>query len=235
MFKKHINFNSEFMTGYVDNQPITFKVITTNSRSICFKIDSKTKEIVLRKGYYCSDDFVFKYISKCLPKYYKYSIDYNNQNVNAICNDYLTIFTNKYPIKIIKSNRKNYYELLNNTIYMHLTSDENRAKVIKKIYEDLAAPFIIKRTQYWAKKMNSLVKKIIFKNINYAFAYYRYSDNSITFSLRSACCSLDAFDYLIIHELSHYFYHNHQTEFWNKVAEFCPNYKELDKKLKQYQ
>ena len=56
--------------------------------------------------------------------------------------------------------------------------------------------------------MNSLVKKIIFKNINYAFAYYRYSDNSITFSLRSACCSLDAFDYLIIHELSHYFYHN---------------------------
>ena len=91
------------MTGYVDNQPITFKVITTNSRSICFKIDSKTKEIVLRKGYYCSDDFVFKYISKYLPKYYKYSIDYKNQNVNAICNDYLTIFTNKYPIKIIKS------------------------------------------------------------------------------------------------------------------------------------
>ena len=25
--------------------------------------------------------------------------------------------------------------------------------------------------------------------------------------------NLDAFDYLIIHELSHYFYHNHQTEF----------------------
>ena len=31
---------------------------------------------------------------------------------------------------------------------MHLTNDDNQAKVVKKIYEDLAAPFIIKRTQY---------------------------------------------------------------------------------------
>ena len=45
--------------------------------------------------------------------------------------------------------------------------------------------------------------------------------------------SLDELDYVIIHELSHLVVFNHSKDFWNVVQKYCPNYKEIRKKLKE--
>ncbi len=39
-------------------------------------------------------------------------------------------------------------------------------------------------------------------------------------------------DYVIVHELSHFVHFNHSKEFWNLVAKYCHNYKEIRKILK---
>ncbi|MBF0532719.1 MAG: M48 family metallopeptidase [Candidatus Omnitrophica bacterium] len=39
-------------------------------------------------------------------------------------------------------------------------------------------------------------------------------------------------DYVVIHELCHLIHHNHSAVFWNKVAEFVPNFKARRKWLK---
>lgn len=44
---------------------------------------------------------------------------------------------------------------------------------------------------------------------------------------------LEEIDYVIIHELSHLVVFNHSKEFWNVVAKYCPNYKEIRKRLKE--
>ena len=41
-------------------------------------------------------------------------------------------------------------------------------------------------------------------------------------------------EYIIYHELSHSVYMNHKPQFWALVEKWCPNYKELKKKLNQY-
>ncbi|MCL2598699.1 MAG: M48 family metallopeptidase [Firmicutes bacterium] len=41
-------------------------------------------------------------------------------------------------------------------------------------------------------------------------------------------------EYVIIHELCHILEHNHSAKFWEKVALFCPGYKQLKKELKGY-
>ena len=42
----------------------------------------------------------------------------------------------------------------------------------------------------------------------------------------------DVIDYVIIHELCHTRVKNHSGAFWLEVEKYCPNYRELRKKLK---
>lgn len=41
-------------------------------------------------------------------------------------------------------------------------------------------------------------------------------------------------DYVLVHELVHVKFKHHQTKFWDEVARFQPDYKELRAKLKKY-
>ena len=41
-------------------------------------------------------------------------------------------------------------------------------------------------------------------------------------------------DYVILHELAHTDYMSHSPEFWNRVAQVCPRYKQCRKELKDY-
>ncbi|MDR4235670.1 M48 family metallopeptidase, partial [Priestia megaterium] len=38
---------------------------------------------------------------------------------------------------------------------------------------------------------------------------------------------------VVIHELCHRVYMNHSKRFWEKIEEFCPNYRQARKWLKQ--
>lgn len=43
---------------------------------------------------------------------------------------------------------------------------------------------------------------------------------------------VECLDYVIIHELSHLLVPNHSSKFWSVVVKYCPNYKEIRKKLR---
>ena len=45
--------------------------------------------------------------------------------------------------------------------------------------------------------------------------------------------SLDIIDTVVVHELAHDFERNHQKGFYEIVYKYCPNYKQLQKKLKR--
>ncbi len=57
----------------------------------------------------------------------------------------------------------------------------------------------------------------------------------ITLNLELIKKDLKYLDYVIIHELSHLIYPNHQKEFWLLVSQTIPNYKELRKELNSYE
>lgn len=45
--------------------------------------------------------------------------------------------------------------------------------------------------------------------------------------------SIEVIDYVIIHEMCHFFEPNHSKDFWNLVSIACPKYKELKEELKK--
>lgn len=44
---------------------------------------------------------------------------------------------------------------------------------------------------------------------------------------------IDVIDYVVIHEMCHFFEGNHGSRFWDLVSQACPRHKELRKKLKE--
>lgn len=54
----------------------------------------------------------------------------------------------------------------------------------------------------------------------------------VTLNIELFRYEIECLDYVIIHELAHFLEPNHSKNFWSIVEEYCPNYKEIKKKLK---
>ena len=55
---------------------------------------------------------------------------------------------------------------------------------------------------------------------------------SVTLNFNLVKYDYDCLDYVIVHELSHFVHFDHSKEFWNTVSKYYPNYKIIQKKLK---
>jgi len=59
------------------------------------------------------------------------------------------------------------------------------------------------------------------------------SKGNLNFNYRLAYLPEELLDYVIVHELAHRIYMNHSENFWQKVAQYFPDYKICRKKLKE--
>lgn len=58
-------------------------------------------------------------------------------------------------------------------------------------------------------------------------------NNNVTLNSELIRYNITCLDYVIVHELSHFLVPNHSKTFWNQVAKYCPNYKEIRKQLRK--
>ena len=59
--------------------------------------------------------------------------------------------------------------------------------------------------------------------------------NCLCFSYRLMLLPPDIIDYIVVHELAHINVKNHSAKFYDEVAQYMPNYKELQNALKRLQ
>lgn len=57
--------------------------------------------------------------------------------------------------------------------------------------------------------------------------------HTLSFQLELIHYSPEIINSVVVHELAHEFYRNHQKEFYNCVYKYCPEYKQLQSKLKK--
>lgn len=75
--------------------------------------------------------------------------------------------------------------------------------------------------------------KIHVRNTKTRYGSNSSKTHSLSFQIGLVHFSKDIIDSVIIHELAHDKYHNHQEEFYNEVYKYCPNYWDLKKKLRR--
>ena len=100
-----------------------------------------------------------------------------------------------------------------------LYTDEEFKKVVEMIANELI------------KETGLVPNKIRIRDIKYAWGSCSANKN-ITISYKLISYSRQAIRYVILHELCHLKYMNHSKEFWNLVATYMPNYKEVKKEYK---
>lgn len=102
----------------------------------------------------------------------------------------------------------------------------------EKLYTDEEFRVIVQDTANELVKETGLVpNKVRIRDIKYAWGSCSANKN-ITISYKLIRYSRQAIRYVILHELCHIKYMNHSKDFWNLVAKYMPNYKEVKKEYK---
>lgn len=98
-------------------------------------------------------------------------------------------------------------------------------------YKEKARLIIEKRTAEINQYYCFNYKKISIRNQKTRWGSCSKAGN-LNFNYRLIFLSAPELDYVIAHELCHLKEFNHSKNFWEEVARFCPEYKEIRRKLK---
>lgn len=103
-----------------------------------------------------------------------------------------------------------------------------------KEYRERARTFLTERTDYFSEKYNLSYSGIRINSAKTRWGSCNHK-NGLNFNWKIFFAPPEVLDYLVAHELAHTIHKNHKKEFWNKVAEMHPKYKESRKWLKDNQ
>lgn len=164
--------------------------------------------------------------------FYRLSCDLKNKQGDDFL--IISILEKKYTIKFLYGATRSYFEIINQKVYLHLKNRNLCKKYVREIKVALASDYIKKRVRYWARTMHAKIKGINYKEMFNTIAYYRHSNQTITFSYQSLSFDKISFDSLIIHEIAHYFEQNHQKKFWEIVKTYDKHFKAKRLRLAQF-
>jgi predicted metal-dependent hydrolase len=136
-----------------------------------------------------------------------------------------------------------YYLAESYTIYHHskplLISNQNifldpsRAKKQSdELYKSEAKIYIPPRLEFWKKKMGLDVHSLRFRCAKSRWGSCN-SKGVITFNPYMMKLGHEMIDYIIVHELAHLREMNHSKAFYEIVQEYIPNYKTIQKQIKE--
>lgn len=95
-----------------------------------------------------------------------------------------------------------------------------------------AKNYLVQRLQYLALKYNFKYKNVSLRNQKTRFGSCSYK-NDISLNINLMKYDFDVIDYVLIHELCHTKIKNHSSDFWREVEKYCPDWRNLRKRLKE--
>ena len=157
-------------------------------------------------------------------------------------NKYFTIFDAKDLINrkkdwieasILKMSKKS----LNDDEFLLLGErkkyEDYKIKNIDTFYRHEIEKILPQKVDEYSKKMNLFPTSISYRKNKRTWGSCNYK-NGLNFNILLMKFSIEVMEYVIIHELSHIKHKNHSKDFWNLVAFYCPNYKEVEKSFKKF-
>ena len=167
-------------------------------------------------------------------KNFEYEIYFKKQkNIYMKIKDEKIIISS--PIRVPIYEIENFIRLKQKWIFNTLDKQKNKVEIKKeKKYTDEEFYTIIKDTvSKYSKQMNLYPNKTRIKQLKYAWGSCT-SNKNISFNSELIYYDKEVIEYVVVHELVHLKYMNHQKKFWDEVAKYIPNYKILRKCLKTY-
>lgn len=117
--------------------------------------------------------------------------------------------------------------------YTDLNIQTLARKYAIKALRQQAISLIPKRLETLASQHNLSYQSVSIKQLKRRWGSCDQNKN-IVFNLYLIQLPWELIDYVILHELTHTLYLNHQQDFWDELSNLCPNAKKLKKNLQTY-
>ncbi len=210
---------------YNDNC-IDFNIVRRSKKNVIIKflsynlISISTPKVV-------SKSFIEEVIAKNIDNIIKENNrqkDKNNlESVYILGKKYKVIISNNIgDEKIIKKD---------DNIIINETSTNKAREALYQYYFQLTKKLIEEKVRFYVKMMDVSINKIYIKDVKSIWGSCS-GKNNLTFNYKLSMCSIEAIDYIVVHELAHTKYRDHSKDFWDYVAQYIPNWKEIRKSMK---
>jgi len=161
-----------------------------------------------------------KYLQKGLDRFAESLVERGTKE-KAWTNDYIYLYGIKVPLKDSGTIK------FSNGEEISYKNKEDLTKKLKKQFLEV----LKSRVQYYCGLMNVPLYKISIRNMRTRYGSNSKRTKSINFAFILLHYSHEIIDSVIVHELAHILVFDHSQKFYNVVYKYCPNYKDLRKKL----
>ena len=203
------------------NEIIKVKIIRKNNKNIYFRFDEESNLIVTSNKKISTSKII-----KLIEDNESSLIRLLNKNKNKQDKDgEIKILGLKYDIKEDPNISKITFN--NGNIYI------NNSKYLEKYISNLTRQVFNEEINKILKIMPNIPKFTLkIRKMKTRWGVCNYVKKIITLNSELIKYDRNIIDYVIIHELSHFTYHNHSSDFWELVATYFPNYKKARKELR---
>lgn len=151
------------------------------------------------------------------------------------CNDgdKMTVFGNTYLIKLVIDGQNN-VEICGDSLVVHVVKHglQNRQTTLKNWIKDMLDKEVRKLIDKWKEKTGLSCSAVVFKDTKSRWGSCNVVSKKLSFSLRLVTQKRECIDYVVLHELAHTIYKNHDKNFYDFVANYMSDYKRVSKQLK---
>ena len=157
------------------------------------------------------------------------------ENKNNLRENTIKILGKDVEKKIIESDLER-IRLTDTSVYIYSKSIDN-AGINKKLFEwkfEELKSILEEYLGKYTKLLNTNINYYQIKKISSAWGIYHKKENYITFNFDLIEKDIKCIEYVVLHELCHIFYMNHQKDFWALVEKYMPDYKIRRKNLKSF-
>ena len=157
------------------------------------------------------------------------------ENKNTLKESSIKILGKEIDKKIIESDLER-IRLTDTSIYIYSKNIDN-TKIEKKLLEWKLEKLKVILDEYlikYTKLLNRNINYYQIKKLSSAWGIYHKKENYISFNSDLIEKDIECIEYVVLHELCHIFYMNHQKDFWALVEKYMPDYKVRRKNLKSF-
>ena len=162
-------------------------------------------------------------------------IEMAKENKNNLKENTIKILGKNVEKKIIESDLER-IRLTDTSVYIYSKSIDN-AGIDKKLFEwkfEELKSILEEYLGKYTKLLNTNINYYQIKKLSSAWGIYHKRENYISFNFDLIEKDIKCIEYVVLHELCHIFYMNHQKDFWTLVEKYMPDYKIRRKNLKSF-
>ena len=155
------------------------------------------------------------------------------EKVKKLKDDSIKILGKNVEKKVIQSDLER-ISLTDRNIFIYSKNIEE-IEIEKKFLEwkyNKLKEIIEKAIEKYTKLLNTEINYYKIKKLSSAWGIYHRRENYISFNIDLIEKDIESIDYVVLHEICHIFYMDHQKKFWTLVEKYMPDYKIRRKKLK---